>query len=606
MDDKPKCIWKKSLRGSRFFLIWLTLLVLIVLGFFIFGMTTNNYPPHQDFTDCWILFIFAGFGSLILLTFWAFIRWLCSWRNFKKFLFGGVCFVTLMALFYAEENWRGKHDWEKFKRAEEAKGEKFDWQSVIPPNVPDDQNFAFSPVWIANEKYTFQETPQKAEAWYGNKIYSDQVTKIFPLFPITTSAVVGTNNWESHDWTIPDKNGNWQTAQLTDLKPWQKFYRDLEKTNPTVEISITLQPQTPAQDVLLALSKFDPVIEQLRRDSARPCSRFPLNYDDKDPAEIWLPHLAALKSVSQVLQLRAIAELQNVQSEKALDDVNLALGLADSVRTEPFIITHLVRIAILDITLQPIYEGLAAHKWSDVQLAELDSELSKLDFLADYELSTRGERAAHIKIVDWLEHKRSRFWELFNMFDDDEKKIMNNFFLSAEIYLMPRGWYYQSEIALSQAQQEWVFPMVNDSQQIVSPQFARKSVDAVSSLRATAGNLFVRLLLPELGKYAQRSAYGQTSVNLARVAIALERYRLAQGNFPESLDALAPQFLEKIPHDIINGEPLHYRKTAAGNFVLYSVGWNERDDGGILILKKGSTPEVDRDQGDWVWKYPQN
>ena len=56
-------------------------------------------------------------------------------------------------------------------------------------------------------------------------------------------------------------------------------------------------------------------------------------------------------------------------------------------------ISHLVRIAMLQITLQPIYEGLAEHKWSDAQLAELDAELAKLDFLADYEFSARSERA---------------------------------------------------------------------------------------------------------------------------------------------------------------------------------------------------------------------
>ncbi len=225
-----------------------------------------------------------------------------------------------------------------------------------------------------------------------------------------------------------------------------------------------------------------------------------------------------------MLQLRAIAELQNGQSEKALADVKLALRLADSVRTEPFIITHLVRIAILQITLQPVYEGLAEHKWSDAQLAELDSALSKLDFPADYELSVRGERAAHVKIVDWMEQKRSRFWDLFNMIDNDyQKTMLNHFELTVEIYLMPKGWYYQSEIVLSDVQQRWVLPMVNDPQQTVSPENARKSVDAVSSLRPTAVNLFARLLLPELGKYAMRVANGQNSANMSRIAIALER-----------------------------------------------------------------------------------
>ena len=67
------------------------------------------------------------------------------------------------------------------------------------------------------------------------------------------------------------------------------------------------------------------------------------------------------------------------------------LRLSDSIRTEPFLISHLVRIAIVNIALQPIWEGLVAHQWSDAQLAELDSELAKLDFLPDYELAMRGE-----------------------------------------------------------------------------------------------------------------------------------------------------------------------------------------------------------------------
>ena len=89
---------------------------------------------------------------------------------------------------------------------------------------------------------------------------------------------------------------------------------------------------------------------------------------------------------------------------------------------------------------------------------------------------------------------------------------------------------------------------------------------------------------------------------VARVAIALERYRLAHGEYPDSLDALAPQFMEKIPHDIINGEPLHYRLDDA-RFVLYSVGWNERDDGGTVGLTKNGN--VDPDKGDCVWRYPE-
>src|SRR5208283_817369 len=123
------------------------------------------------------------------------------------------------------------------------------------------------------------------------------------------------------------------------------------------------------------------VIEELRAASQLPYSRFPVNYDSESPWAILLPHLAPLKSCAQVLQLRSVSELQNGQPDKALDDVRLVLQLTDKVRTEPILISHLVRLAMVQLMLQPVWEGLAEHEWSDAQLVALDAELAKLDFL---------------------------------------------------------------------------------------------------------------------------------------------------------------------------------------------------------------------------------
>ena len=87
------------------------------------------------------------------------------------------------------------------------------------------------------------------------------------------------------------------------------------------------------------------------------------------------------------------------------------------------------------------------------------------------------------------------------------------------------------------------------------------------------------------------------------IACALERYRRQHGQFPESLNALQPQFIQQLPHDIINGEALKYRRTQAGNYVLYSVGWNEIDDGGVVGVAKAGDDNA-LAQGDWVWRLP--
>jgi hypothetical protein len=67
--------------------------------------------------------------------------------------------------------------------------------------------------------------------------------------------------------------------------------------------------------------------------------------------------------------------------------------------------------------------------------------------------------------------------------------------------------------------------------------------------------------------------------------------------------------MEKIPHDVIGGQPLHYRARMTGSFVLYSVGWNETDDGGVVVFKNGPFRRrvesgFDMNEGDWVWRYP--
>jgi hypothetical protein len=87
------------------------------------------------------------------------------------------------------------------------------------------------------------------------------------------------------------------------------------------------------------------------------------------------------------------------------------------------------------------------------------------------------------------------------------------------------------------------------------------------------------------------------------VACALERHRLAHGQYPEQLDLLVPRFLAKIPNDVITGELLKYHRAADGTFVLYSVGWNEIDDGGEPGFTRTGAAS-DSNQGDWVWRYP--
>jgi len=67
--------------------------------------------------------------------------------------------------------------------------------------------------------------------------------------------------------------------------------------------------------------------------------------------------------------------------------------------------------------------------------------------------------------------------------------------------------------------------------------------------------------------------------NNLQLAFALAAYQREEGNYPATLDALAPKYLKEVPLDLFSGKPLIYQPSEKG-YLLYSVGVNGKDEGG--------------------------
>jgi hypothetical protein len=104
--------------------------------------------------------------------------------------------------------------------------------------------------------------------------------------------------------------------------------------------------------------------------------------------------------------------------------------------------------------------------------------------------------------------------------------------------------------------------------------------------------------LPVIGRSVMRGGLGQGDavvyVRMARIhrwrwaqirctiaMLAVERYRKSHGKWPESLEALVPAWLERVPVDPYDGRALRYRRVADGA-VIYAVGPDLTDNGGEL------------------------
>lgn len=78
----------------------------------------------------------------------------------------------------------------------------------------------------------------------------------------------------------------------------------------------------------------------------------------------------------------------------------------------------------------------------------------------------------------------------------------------------------------------------------------------------------------------------QAAVRCAAVAVALERYRQAEGRWPPHLDALVPRYLSAVPRDPFDGAPLRLRRLDNG-LVVYAVGPDRVDNDGTLAEQPG-------------------
>lgn len=493
-------------------------------------------------------------------------------KKFPIFALAIILLLLLAGLFYLEEDFKGKSAWSQFKRTEEAEGEKFALSGFVPPSVPDDQNFALTPLLRPPLDYTHTTNGVK---WRDTNAWQH-------LMDINLG---GGGSGQ------PPELGDPEQGALADLKVAGDYYRN------NSHFPKSAAQASDAEVVLTALNKFAPDLQELRDAAAtRALSRFPIEYSLEPSSSILLPHLACVKGITSVCELRAVAELETHRTSDAFADLQLAFRLSDSIRDEPILIDHLVRIATLNIAVQGIREGIARHAWSDSQLLEFEQYLVKLNLLAEYEHALRGERALNLSSLDYIRRHGSA-----GLLGRDENASLP---LVNSVNWLPSGWYYQNMRLTAEMYRDYILPAIDASNRVVSPVLSSQMQANLDQLRISPYSLYAKMLISSLAGSATRPARGQTWVDEARVACALERYRLEHHTLPSNLAALTPQLLPTIPNDLFDGQPLRYKPSADGSYILYSIGWNGVDDGGVAGVRPGAKARADLTKGDWIWKIP--
>jgi len=494
----------------------------------------------------------------------------------RKKLAQGILFLaaflfTAIVLFYSVTSYLGRREWAAAKNSLEARGEKLSIVELVPPPLADQLNFFAAPVFAELADYEL----------VGNA----GVTSLQPRVPKEKQklTVVKTSLG-----TPFQKVKRSPTYAMTDLGAAAAYYQ--------AEGKVTAGHRPAAEVVLEALEPARPVVEEVALSAQRPGARFPIRYEEGINAAF--PHLEHMLTLARYLSLRATAEMELGRGTDAARDILLILRLADSLKGEPTLISLLVRFNALSIAHKALWEGVARGAWDDARLAMFEERLRGYDLFPEMADALRGERGQILYLLESALQKAElgNLLSAMNLMTGDGTNARRDSIGALLITtLYPKGWAYSDLALIATLHQRWIHALGDRGEGLRPADFEFLENEIMQwSFPTKIKHIFSAKALPSVVGIVNKGVSVQAGIDEARTALTLERYRLAYGNFPDSLEALVPQFLPAVPLDRMTSKPHNYRRISSDDFVLWSIGWDAVDDNGTPVDRKTK-------KGDWVW-----
>jgi len=485
--------------------------------------------------------------------------------------------VTPLAMVVTIENLYGQMAWKRERAQLVAQGERLTFREIVGPEVPAAENAGAAAVFAPFFDFAPGSHTLKAEA-------TNAIARIKEALFIPSNHLREKPKRASNAPKRPEDMTEWSAA-------YRKMVASPTKADPSWAAKLRLPPPgDPARDVLAGLAMGDTVVAEICVAAARPRAQFPIDYNHGALEAFGvLDHLGNLKLVQLNLKLRCAAHLAAGETDAAFADATNAVNVAELLREEPLLISQLVRFAQGILAVRTLWEGLAEHRWTDAQLAAFQERLGRLDYMHGLILAFEGERIVSIMALD-------------EAITGPPGSGHASGILRRVRMGLPLGWLRQNQVALARMYTSLLKALraeVNDTSPARFPtSVVRAGAERFEHRSGSVFTVLAKLLIPALASAEAKAAKNQTTIQLAITACALERHRLAHSSYPETLDQLVPAFLPKLPLDPMTGQPFHYRRTGDGWFLLYSVGEDGKDDGGVLRAEKGGPFK------DWPWPTP--
>lgn len=352
----------------------------------------------------------------------------------------------------------------------------------------------------------------------------------------------------------------------------------------------------------------------------REISRQPLggvNLDYSLGPYLPLMHLAPTKGAATALASAMVLELHDGQPQEAWEDLMACVRISHACEREPLLISQLVHCAMITTAASATWEALQYPGWQDAQLAELQQAWISIEVTARLQPALAMERSMQTMSFDLGRQNYTNLSSL-GFSTTPSQSSVGEFLVNPRLGIsslldrFPRYWAWQSRWSYD----EEVYSM-KIIQAALESERQFQTNNAFLPTAAALDKTFTNINNSYAGmqdKFRLQTSYEWVNHSLHKfgiiemqkriviAAIALQRFRLAHGSYPDNLTELVPGYLPSLPMDTMDGQPLRYKLKPDGTFLLYSVGDNGVDNGG------DSTPTSDMTAWtsgrDAVWPMP--
>ena len=352
-------------------------------------------------------------------------------------------------------------------------------------------------------------------------------------------------------------------------------------------------PQIEKQ-IASAISNNREALDLARRAAFMPECRFPLDWKS-DPTRMRFPYYAQVRELARLLATDARIKAKQGDGTAALLDARAIFGISHHLSEEPYLIGYLVAQSVNSLAHRALADALERVSLSVPQARALEASLPKDDWTKAFRRCLVGERMMGIFAFENLGKAASDIAEVEDETDEDFG------FPPPSWTRAPLLWIWRPVLILDEVQTLRLWRRLLDSpgsQQVPrTPEFGRAQDEAVDNAPFNA--LLTKILFPVFSRASDNRDSAEVRRRQREVALALTCFRTAHGRYPTRLSEAQASWNKPLPLDPYSAKPFVYRPTAKG-FVLYSIGVNRSDDGGVGPYTSGKGSNFSKDDLAWL------